>query len=352
MLAGFLLSSASLRAFFAPIDQALRAIVFEVQDVGVIRFAGVAALALFAAIAIHEAGHAIAGWLVGFTVHSIRIWRLQLELPRTFSFYRGPGGGAGGWAICTPSTTDALATRAALMLVAGPAANLVSGAIVYLLPQSGALAPLVFVAWSFLLGFTNLLPLRTGPFFSDGYRILMLLFDSARGKRWLALLTLSKEVVDGVPPECFSDEFLAAATAVKDDSSDTVSAHALAYAAAFRHRRYDEAAQCLEACLRYSSRTSAALRQALMADAAVFQGRCRGNPALAQAWLDDMPPKAAVAWHRLWAEAGVLQARGDREGVLAKLDAIERMIRDLPSPYQKFSLASVARWRSDLAVSG
>jgi hypothetical protein len=349
--AGVFLSFANLRAFLAPLDRALRAIVSRVEDIGVVQFAIVATLALFVAIALHEAGHAIAGWLVGFKVHSIRIWRLQLEIPFKLSIYRGPSGGAGGWAICTPGSTDGLATRAGLMLFAGPAVNLVSGPMVYWLAGAEGLFAFVFMLWSLVLGFSNLLPLRTGPLFSDGYRILMLLFDRRRGERWLALLTLSKDVLDGVSPDRFSEEFLAVATAVKDESSDTVSAHALAYSAAFRRRRYEEAAEYLEACLRYSSRTSAAFQQALMADAAVFQGRCRGNVDLAQAWLDNMPSKIAIAWHRLWAEAGVLQARGDSAGVLAKLDAIERVIRDQSSPHQKFALGSLERWRSDLAGS-
>jgi hypothetical protein len=347
--AGVFLSFANLGALVAPVDRALRAFVSRLGEVGVIHFGIMATLALFAAIAIHEAGHATAGWLVAFKIHSIRIWRLQLEMPFKLSIYRGPSGGAGGWAICTPETTDRLATRAGLMLFAGPAVNLISGPLVYWLAGGDGLFALVFLVWSLLLGFTNLLPLRTGPLFSDGYRILMLLFDRRRGERWLALLTLSKDVLDGVSPERFSDEFLAVATAVKDDSSDTVSAHALAYSAAFRRQRYDEAAEYLEACLRYSSRTSAPFQQALMADAAVFQGRGRGNAELAQAWLDEMPSKIAVAWHRLWAEAGVLHARGDRTAVLGKLDAIERMIRDQRSPHQKFALGSVDRWRSDLS---
>jgi len=349
VLTGLVISFADLRAWFASVARIVGAAVPRVHDVGVVQFAVVTTLALFLAVAIHEAGHAIAGWLVGFKIHSIRIWRLQLEQPFKISFYRGPSGGAGGWVICTPGDTDGLATRAGLMLFAGPAVNLVSGPIVYRLAGPDALFALLFMQWSLLLGVTNLLPLRTGPLFSDGYRILMLLFDRRRGERWLALLTLSKDVLDDVPPERFSDEFLAVATAVKDDSSDTVSAHALAYAAAFRRRRYEEAAEYLEACLRYSSRTSAPFQQALMADAAVFQGRCRGNVALAQAWLDNMPPKIGVAWHRLWAEAGVLHARGDSAAVVAKLDAIERLIREQPSPHQKFALGSVERWRSDLA---
>ncbi len=368
VLIGVFLSFADTRSYFDVVgdyfDMAARAIV----DVGPVRFWILLAVAMFVTIAIHEAGHAVGGALVGFKVHSIRIWRLQLEFTHhharsaaadtsagrrlKLSFFRGPMGGAGGWAICTPVTTDRLAARAGLMLFAGPAANLLSGLLIYVLPGRVGLFLSILMIWSFVLGAINLLPLRTGPFFSDGHRILMLLFDRRRGERWLALLELSRELLDDVPPEKFSDEFITVATAVKDDSSDTVSAHVMAYAAAFRRCRYDEAALALEACLRYSSRTSKPYQHALMADAAAFQGRGRKNEALARAWLNDIPEKTAIPWHRDWAEAGVLHAQGDRDALAAKLDAIERAMRNFHGPQQKFLLAAVAFWRSDLPSPG
>jgi hypothetical protein len=349
---GVALPFVDVQSRLAPLQTIFRTAINVVEDAGVLQTGIIVFATLFLAVAIHEAGHAIAGWLAGFMVHSVRIWRLQVELPLKLSIYRGPNNGAGGWVVCAPRTTDHLAARAGVMLAAGPAANLVSGLMVYPFARSTSLMSVAFVAWSLMLGVVNLLPLRTGPLFSDGYRILMLLFDRARGERWLALLKLSKDVLDGVRPESFSEEFLRVATAVNDESSDTVSAHSLAYAAAFRGHRCDEAARHLEACLRYSSRTSAAFQHALMADAASFHGRCRRNPDLAEAWLRNMPARTQVAWHRLWAEAGVLHARGDRDGTLAKLDEIEREIRRQPSPFQKFSLGGVECWRDDLAIPG
>jgi hypothetical protein len=320
-----------------------------VEDVGLIRFSILLAVAMFVTVAIHEAGHAVGGALAGFHVHSIRVWRFQLEFkPLKLSIFRGPMGGAGGWAVCTPATTDRLAAAAMLMLFAGPAANLLSGFLIYLLPGDRGLFATVLMIWSFVIGGVNLLPLRTGPLFSDGHRLLMLLFDRRRGERWLALLELSKELLDGVSPESFSDEFIGVATAVTDDSSDTVSAYVIAYTAAFRRRRYDEAALALETCLRYSSRTSKPYRHALMADAAVFQGRARRNDAAARAWLNDMPAKTAIPWHRAWGEAGVLHAQGDWDALAAKLDAIEVAIRSHPGPQQAFLLNAVAYWRADL----
>ena len=345
---GVVLPFVDIQPRLAPVHAIFRAAVHVIEDAGILQFVLVGLATLFLAVAVHEAGHAIAGALAGFKVHSIRIWRLQFELPFTFSVYRGPNNGAGGWVVCAPRTTDHLAARAGVMLAAGPAANLVSGLMIYLFARSTALMSIAFVAWSLVLGVVNLLPLRTGPLFSDGYRLLMLLFDRERGERWLALLTLSRDLLAGVPPESFSDEFIGIATAVKDDSSDTVSAHIIAYSKAFRRRRCDEAAVALETCLRCSTRTSKPFQHALMSDAAVFQGRCRKNAALAEAWLNDLPGKLAIPWHRLWAEAGVLHARGDRDAVAAKLDAIELAIRNHSGPYQKFSLSAVECWRGEL----
>jgi hypothetical protein len=347
LLAGVLLGFAGIREWLGALGEPIVHAFDRVEDEGIVHVAIAAVVTLFLAIAVHEAGHAIAGALLGFRVHSIRIWRLQLEFPFRLSIYRGPSGGAGGWAICTPGTAESLGLRAGLMLAAGPGVNLLSGSIGLLLSPA-RVWPTAFVSWSIVLGVVNLLPIRTGPLFSDGYRILMLLFDRARGQRWLALMTLSKDLLDGVAPESFPQEFLRIATAVEDDSGDTVSAHGLAYSSAFRRGLFDDAARHLETCLRRSSRTSKALQQALMADAAAFAGRSRRDAALAQAWVDDLPAKTVVPWHRLWAEAGVLHARGDREGTLARLDAIESAIRSQATPLQKFSLGGVDRWRAEL----
>jgi hypothetical protein len=234
------------------------------------------------------------------------------------------------------------------MFFAGPAANLLSALIVYALPRSAGVLRPVFLVWSLTIGAVNLLPLRTGPMFSDGYRILMLLFDRARGERLLALLRLSKELMDGVGSESLSPEFIRIATAITDESSDTVSAHMLAYSAAFRQHRCEEAADHLEISLRYSSRTSKPYQAALMADAAVFSGRCRKDAAAAEAWLNAIPAKIAIPWHRQWAEAGVLHARGERAALMAKLDAIERAIREHPGPHQKIAVNAVEFWRKEI----
>jgi hypothetical protein len=351
---GVLLSFGGVRAWLAPVARFFGGLLSSIYEVDFLVLVPVAVASLFVAIVIHEAGHAIGGWLAGFRVHSIRVWRIQLEPPFKVSTFRGASGGPSGWILATPGTTDRLAVRAGVMLFAGPAANLLTAAILHAadpVSVSGAGTFLrALMLWSVLLGAINLLPLRTGPFFSDGHRLMILLFDRARGERWLALLKLSKDVFDGLDPQYLSDEFLDVATAVKDESSDTLSAHAIAYSAAFSRGDNENAALHLETSLRFSARSSPGYQQALMADAAVFQGRRRGRADLAQAWLENMPAKVEVPWHRLWAEAGVLEARGARDEVAAKLNEVEGMIRAQAPPFERFLMAAVDRWRSDLQI--
>jgi len=320
-----------------------------VGDTNVVVLWLIALVVLLPATAVHEAGHAIAGRLLGFRVHSIRVWRIEIHAPFRLGWYRGPRSGVGGWAILSPDQMENLAPRAAAMAAAGPVANLLSVAVVLALPLERGLFLGIFVLCSLFLGVVNLVPFRTGAMHTDGHRILIMLKDRRRGERWLAMLMLQKDVIDGIAPEFFSPEYVAVATAVKDKSGDTVSAHMMAYASAFQQHRDDDAARLLETCLAYSCYTSPLVQQVLIADAAMFQGRRRGRADLAGQWLNDLPAKTALPWLRDWAEAGVLHARGDAAAALAKLDAIESAIRKRVHPLQrKVSLDSVHRWRQEL----
>ena len=97
-------------------------------------------------------------------------------------------------------------------------------------------------------------------------------------------------------------------------SPDAVSAHAIAYSAAFHQHQDVEAGHLLETCLRLSSCVAPAMREALMSDAAVFQARRRKRPDLAEQWLAAIPATSPQSWLRPRAEAAMLEANGDFEG--------------------------------------
>jgi hypothetical protein len=314
-------------------------------------FAAYCFAGLFAAIAIHELGHALAGVAVGFHFNSLRIGPLQFDRPFRISRYRGKGTGAGGWASLLPVKQDHLILRTVTMLLAGPGSNLVSLCLLLLLPYTKGPGSLWFVYWSGLLGIFNLLPFRSRAVISDGGRILMLLRNRARGERWLAMLKLVEELRTGVPYEKLAPGFLAKAIAIEDNSPDTVVAYALAYGAAFWQRKDDEAARALETCLRHSSLASPSQRQGLMTDAAVFQARRRKRVDLAQQWLADVAEKGEYPWMRPRGEAAILEAEGDIAGALKRLDEIEKMILAFPNQaLREISLNGLRHWKSELST--
>ncbi|HEY4675770.1 MAG TPA: M50 family metallopeptidase [Candidatus Angelobacter sp.] len=307
-----------------------------------------ALVAGFAAVAIHEMAHALAGVAAGFRFNSLRIGRVQCDRQFRISLYKGRGTGAGGWASLFPVKQDKLIWRAVAMVLAGPLSNLLSVAVVLALPYGKGTFSLVFIYVSGLLGLINLVPLRSRAVISDGGRILMLLRNRPRGERWLAMLKLAEEMRTG-PPEKMTPEFIAKATAIEDNSPDTVTAHAIAYAAAFWQRRDDEAARLLEVCLRHSSLASPVQRQGLASDAAVFQGRRRRRTDLAEQWLADVHQEADFPWLRPRAEAAILEAKGDLEAARGKLDEVEKLISASPNQaLREMSLPNLKRWKAEL----
>jgi hypothetical protein len=291
----------------------------------------------FSVTAVHELGHLIVGVCVGFRCSSMFLGPLQFNAPFRISLNPDRRSWWHGGVTLVPEGADRL--RAAAMVFAGPGVNLLTGTVVLQLPYEKGYFSWLFIAASLLAGVIELfLPIRGPTFVFDGLRIWMLFLDPKRGDRWLAVMRLIADVRDGVSPESMSADLLAKATAVRDESTDTVIAHAFGYSTAF-HRHHDtEAAQMLEICLRYADRAAPAMRQGLMSDAAVFQARRRKRPDLADQWLAKIPVDTPHRWFRSRAEAAILEARRDVAGALRKLADVEAALLALPNNPQRDTL--------------
>lgn len=312
-------------------------------------------LVMFAAIVIHESGHLLVGLCVGFRFNGMHIGPMQIDRPFRISRYRGAGSAhwLSGAVNLLPKKTDRLSLRALLMVFAGPAANLLSAYVVFLLPYSRGFASNFFIFFSALTGVVSLIPSRGLVTHSDGGRILMLLQSRERGERWLAMLKLVAKVAEGVPFESLSPDFLAKAIAIRDNSPDTVTAHLLAYAAAWWQRKDAETAQLLETCLEYSGYVAPLVREMLISNAAVFQARRRKRADLAEQWLALLPKTTLTPGLYASAEAGILEAKGDIKGALKKLYEVEALTLTKPNEIQrKVALESLRRWRSELLEIG
>jgi hypothetical protein len=254
-----------------------------------------------------------------------------------------------GVADLIPIASDKLAWRGVLMAVGGPAANFLSAILMLCMPVPITIFSGLFIAFSIANGVNDLFPFESRLGVSDGRRIWMLLRQPERGERWLALLHLGGELDDGMLPEALSADFLAKAIAVRDESTDTVMAHAIAYSVALHQHKDSEAAQRLETCLAYSGLATPALREALMSDAAVFLARKRKRADLADRWLAGIPIKAQTQWLRYRAEAAILEAKGDVDGALGKLAEVEAAMLALPKNARRATaLLLLQRWQSEL----
>ncbi len=318
---------------------------------GGVLFVGLAGILIcYSVVVVHELGHLIVGLCVGFRCGSLFLGPLQFNAPFRISLNPDPRSWWHGGVALYPDKQDRLRARAIPMVFAGPAANLLTGCAVLLLPAPIGFFSGLFVAASVGAGVVELLlPLRGPTFVFDGRRIWMLLRDRKSGERWLALMRLAADTRAGVLPESAPADLLARATAARDDSADTVAAHAFAYSAAFYRHRDAEAAQMLEICLRHAGHAAPAVREALMSDAAVFQARRRKRPDLAGQWLAVIPARAENQWLRSRAEAAVLEGQGDVGGALRKLGEVEAAIRSLPASAQReVSLRRLHRWKTEL----
>lgn len=310
-----------------------------------------AVLAGFAGVVVHEAGHVLGGLWAGFRFQAMAIGPIKLDRRFRVSRHRGPLAGSGGWVGMLPGKRDHLRLRTLALVAAGPASSLLWGCAVLLLPFSKGLASQTFILGSLLGGVIELLPIRCGAVAFDGWRIWGLLRNREWSERWLALMTLNADIYDGTMPEALPAQALANAVAMRDDSIDTVTAHAIAYFAAFHLRKDAEAGQLLETCLRYSRHAVPAMREALMSDAAVFQARRRKRPDLAEQWLAVMPAATPLSWLRTRVEAAILEERGDIDAASRKLDLYEDSMRSLPLPSEAqrdMLLRLVRRWKSEL----
>ncbi len=306
-------------------------------------------LAIVAVVIVHELGHLIGGWAAGLKFVSVRFGPIQVTRPFRVSFQRRQRTGASAWTSMAPSSTKSLRTRLVLMVVTGPAFNLLSGLAVILLVNTLSAFLSWFAFMSMLVGICNLFPFHRLSLVSDGKRLAMLLQRGARGERWMATLQLAADLRNGVQPEDLRPDFLAMATAIRDESPDTVTGHLLAFSSSWYIGPDAETARLLEVCLQYASFASPMLREVVLADAAVFQGRKRKLADLAGEWLADLPEKTQFPGLRQRVEAAILEAQGDVQGSLRKLGEVEICMLSLPDQQQRaVSLRALQRWRAEL----
>jgi peptidase M50-like protein len=307
-------------------------------------------LAGFLCLAIHELGHLLAGLSFGYPFKVYIVGPLRID--------RGPSDKVrlgwnlvpwlyGGMAAALPNRTRGLRWRMAVVAAAGPMANIVLAIVASLLlaslPVSGPWR--TELQWIRLLSAVlalNLVPLRNGPFVTDGLRLWRLLAPGDGRDLEMAILSAAAQTQAGVRPRDWDAAWIDRRLAIKDDAACHLDVHLAAAAIAFDRGAYDCAGESYAAAIGIASRFPAYVAGGAFVEAAWFEARRGAGAARARELLARTPKWVLLLTDadRLRAEAAIAFSEGDHE----RAKALAERALEISSPQS----AGPRAWLRDL----
>ncbi len=316
-------------------------------------------VAVVLAVAVHEFGHVLAGWIVGFRCAAIAIGPVCFDLrTRNFQKRSNQGMPTSGFAVMRIDRIRRLRRRFMFVSAGGPAANLLSVAAVPLLvkfvfpgfERSWAVNLAVFfVVISLILSLVNSLPLRRRGFYTDGGRIEMLLSSPRETKRWLAIHGLLHQFRQGVPAKNWNRHWAKTAASFRDGSTDELTGNWLAYARGSSCNDDAGASLFLERCLELAAVAGLAGRDFLVQEAAIFTAWFRNDPVKAKAWNDRLIRVAQVPeLNRIRWEVASSCARAQFDNALQSWRQGLDLIRRFPPDVRSVSEPVWLEWQEEI----
>ncbi|HLJ90339.1 MAG TPA: M50 family metallopeptidase [Candidatus Angelobacter sp.] len=322
--------------------------------------------ALMAAVAVHEAGHGLAGKLNGFRTTEIKIGPFMLHGSQSTQNLRAQQILPLGVTSMVPLFAERLRRRLFFVVLAGPMANFLvplllesafrmarNGMDPSLQPTTRLLPAVLhlFSAFSVLLGLSSLLPdMTANGSFSDGARLHMLLKHDARAARWFAIVELQLALHRGEHPRGWSEPLVAQAVGLKDESLDAVMAHWLAYVYYVCRHDVTLATKYLEDALALLGSANSPMRDSLFLEAAVLQAWFRHNSLKARFWASEIHDRRFLSpVQRLRLEVALLWAEGKLLDAWEKLGDYLRTIREMPpSPLRDLAEQGAIEWKEQM----
>lgn len=331
---------------------------FVTQTPGAVFIVGTYFLAILLAVTVHELGHLIAGWMVGFRFSSITVGPVSLLLEygaiKVRVRRRLPAGGYAGMHI---DRVSRLRQRFLIFSVAGPLANLFSASATALflsyVPMTGTwLSTFADLFWiiSLFFGIVSLLPFRFGALYPDGARIWMLWSSRTKSRRWLSIAAIGLQGQSGVRPRHFRRTWLNAASAVHDDSCDDFAGNWAAYISANGRKDAATASVHLERCLVLVSSLGPAMQDLVALEAAVFTAWFRKDADLAAKWSRQIKNITALPQlMQIRLEIALCCARAEFASALNQLQGGLAVVEKLPqTPVKKMLVEGFAEWREEI----
>lgn len=308
----------------------------------------------YLSICLHEAGHLLAGRLVGFrfllfVAGPLKISRANLgQAARVEIGLNLNPGLFGGLSASQPLDFQDLNRRFAWVAAGGPLASLGLGLLglggaAWLRESQLYLAFICGMAALVSLGIfcATLIPMQAAGYPTDGAQLLALRRGGEVGRLRALLIMLQASSTRGVRPRDLDEDLLAQAMACRSGSYLDVLPTIYAFYKALDAGQIPAAGAYLDAALSGSDLLPQGFRQALRLEAAYFTAFHRHEPITARRWLEDSRGNVAESQTRLRAEAAVLLAEGERAQAM---DRAALGLRLASRSYDPDSARAEAEW--------
>jgi len=275
--------------------------------------------ALYAAIAIHEVGHLVAGAIVGMppgalVIGGIVIFKSGTRWIVQFNYRQLLGG---GFAKVLPPKGDFRPVRFAWMVAGGPIAGflLMFACLLGLeLYGRGTWAWIGTLFWvALLITIAPLIPISAGLNKSDGARLWLLLKRPEQSRSWMAVLRVQTEEMRGTVPREWDAALVKEMLLAEPSAREYPYIQLLAFYRCTDQNNEQMALEHLENALATSDRCGKRLSQYLFLEAGAASAQWRGNVAQARAWLK---------------RAGKVQKPLSTDGALAAIAICEKRYDD------------------------
>lgn len=280
---------------------------------------------LYGVLVVHECGHLLAGWLVGFRFQLFTLGPLRLQrdesgrirpgLNRDLAMY-------GGAALALPTDAQDLRRRYAWFAAGGPLMSFTLAALLMVPPMVapgtvGATARVGLLGIGLVsaaIGLVTAIPTATGTFVSDGMRVVRFLKGGPLAERDAALVNLMALGVANIPPRDWDKAVVESSLVPADGSSSECQARWFAYLSAIDLGDEVQAGEHLDRMMTLMTTLPRSVAPLMFAEAAYYEGWWRGRADESRRWLERLPVSSSLLpdYERLRAEAASAAALGER----------------------------------------
>lgn len=307
--------------------------------------------AFFIVIAIHEAGHALAGMMMkfDFKIYVVGPFLWSKEQNNWKFKWNKNVNMAGGLVVCVPIGTENLNKRFAIYAAGGPITSLLFSAFSYLLvivfqtlntANNSSLQALGFfflmlTFLSLLIFFATIIPIHSAGFSSDGARMIKMLKGGEATKFEILLLKIIANSISGIRPKLIEMEDLVEAQTIAEKLKLPfgVYIHGLLHQTTLDLGEIDQAEIHLQHYIQEIEEIPAGMRNGVWLDAAFFYAYAKADLDTAVKYWALFKPNAFVSKALIYATEAAISFLKNED--LLAVSKINDSLKEIPNMLDK-----------------